>query len=226
MAIAFDATANSAAVDGTSVSSVTYSHTVVSNTNGVIVVGASIYGGAAITGITYNSVALTSIGTNTQNSIHTELWYLKAPATGANNVVVTLDSAADHIVVGSVSLTGVDQTNPLDANTGASSGTSSISADITVVTDQSWIVDVVGNDLSSSTVTMGAQTNRTQRWNTLGTTFIWGAGSTRGPVSTGSNTMNWSSGHFDNWALTVASFAPAGAAASTVHRLLSLGVGI
>src|SRR6266516_1637779 len=67
----------------------TWSHTVASSQSNQILV-VSVDSGASISGITYNSVAMTQLTASTYagSEIHS-LWYLVATAQGAHNVVIT-----------------------------------------------------------------------------------------------------------------------------------------
>ena len=88
-----------------------------------------------MSGVTYAGTALTLIGSqNNGTSVRVELWQLVAPATGANNVVVTL-SAAAKAACGAISLTGVDQTNPVDASNFAASTSANPSVNVTTATN-------------------------------------------------------------------------------------------
>jgi hypothetical protein len=120
-----------------------------------------------ITGITYNSVALTKITKVLTNNYdgggvcgYTQLWYLVAPTTGANTVSVaftrTSPEVLDAIECGSVSFTGVDQTTPYQnlATTYGSGTTPSIA--VTSSTGNA-VVDSVANGAS---ITSSGQTNR------------------------------------------------------------------
>jgi len=150
MAIAFDATSSSAAQTG---SSVTFSHTC-TGTNLILIVGVTMASSVAktMTSITYNGVSMTSVGavdeTTNQNRF-SWLYYLIAPATGANNIVVTLSAApTDFFSVAAASYTGVKQTGQPDASGTATSGSSvvsTISKAITTVADNSWLVGVSCN---------------------------------------------------------------------------------
>ena len=87
----------------------TYSHTC-TGSNLILFVGVSTNSSSdLITGVTYNSVAMTLVdkqaGTSTNYSY---LFYLINPATGANNVVVSASSSTT-IYSGAVSYTGAKQ---------------------------------------------------------------------------------------------------------------------
>src|SRR3972149_3113909 len=77
-------------------SSLTWSHTVTSTgADRILVVGVSIRNGSSqtVSSVTYNGVAFPPVlgGVATNGTVlRNELWYLLNPATGTNNVVVTL----------------------------------------------------------------------------------------------------------------------------------------
>lgn len=70
------------------------------------------------TGITYAGVALTRACRITDSAnIIAEVWYLKAPATGANNVVANWTNTTGDIArLVATDWTGVDQTTPTDTS--------------------------------------------------------------------------------------------------------------
>ncbi|KKL22510.1 hypothetical protein LCGC14_2434730, partial [marine sediment metagenome] len=156
-AIAFDATANG---QDSNVSSLTWSHTC-TGADLVLIVGVSTRGddGDAVPdGVTYNGVAMTLIdGQGFATVLFSSLWQLKAPATGANNVVVSWTTNTVRVVGGSMSFTGVDQTNPIDASNKATGNSTAPSVAVTTVADNAWIVDNLGfRTGSSETVTLDA----------------------------------------------------------------------
>ena len=110
MAIAFDASSA-----GTSVTSTTQTlaHTC-SGVNRILFVNTGITSADTIPGITYNGVALTKIA-SVINGRYFSLWYLIAPATGANNIVVT-SSVSDILRSCAVSYTGAKQSGVPDAD--------------------------------------------------------------------------------------------------------------
>ena len=218
MAIAFDGTANA---NQDSVSSITFSHTVTSNTNGILIVGVAIDSTAnrSVSGITYNTIALTKVRSDDEptTTLHSEVWYLLAPATGAHNVVVTFPGTMDGAVCVSVSLTGVDQSTPVDAQAGSTSNVTVATDTVTVTTvaDNSWVFDILcRNGAGGITATMVAHTNRTERANIADNTdgFV-GAASTLGPKTpAGSTVMDWTNSSNRTYSMSAVSFDPAGAA--------------
>ena len=210
--IAFDAGSNSGA-QGTA-SSYSWSHTC-TGSDLVLVVGVSIrHNTVTVTGITYNGIALTQIRTDGRTSLtYSEIWFLKAPATGSNTIAVTLSGGPTRSISGAVSLTGVDQTTPNDADNGATGSSTTPSASVTTVADNAWIVDVVAvRTGSSETITVGS--GQTQRWNVLdGANGLRAGGSHEGPVTpAGATTMDWTISASKAWALSAAAFKPVAAA--------------
>jgi hypothetical protein len=156
MALAVDAISNSGAK--TSSSGYTWSHTC-TGTNLVLIV--CVTSGSTtpqvVTGITYNSVALTQAVTAAIANARSDIWYLKNPSTGANTISVTLAGTATRTGGAAVSFTGADQSNPIHkSNSDASSGTPSVS--VTTTVENTYLVASLyhGNE---TTATGGGQTS-------------------------------------------------------------------
>lgn len=186
MAIAFDAASSSTA----NASTVTFSHTC-SGSDRVLVVGTSHRYNNKTTSVTYNGVNLTKWSENINSNIcGTQLWYLVAPSTGANNIIVT-QSSTERIVVGASSWTGVNQTTPLGTAV-LQNGTSS-SPSVNVSSSSSEVVIDVLAALDDAGITATVGTSQTQRWNdsaASGGIAIQGCGSSETGAST--TTMSWS----------------------------------
>jgi pectate lyase len=188
--IAFDASSR-AATTTTGRTSLTWSHTIGSGTDRVLVVGVAVEDAsttdANVTSVTYNGVALTAVPSSKINGggtgiIQTQLFYLLGSSlpVGAFNVVVTFQGAVDGISAGAVSLTGVSQAAPGPAATKVdTSGADSISTSISTPVSNAWVVDVVGSGNSGS---FTAGSGQTERWD-LAASGMTGAMSTK-PVAT------------------------------------------
>lgn len=197
MSITYDATTTTS---GTA-SSFTFSHTTTSIGNRLLTVAVSWASDTVtVSGVTYNSVSMTSVGSQTSTvpnpDRNTQLFRLVGPATGANDVVVTLSASADS-VVSSNSFYGVHQTTPVGTwssnslgNTGPTINITSVSGDI--------VIDTLAYDDTTETATVGS--GQTQRWG-VNTGGLVAYGSTEG--ATGSTTtMSWlTSGDGVNWAI-------------------------
>lgn len=190
--IDFDAASNS--TYKTASASYSWSH-VCTGDSRVLYVGISMLsvGGSSVTGITYNSVAMTFKGAiaSVSGAVRTEIWELVAPASGSNSIAVTLSGALDSIG-NACSFSQVHQTIPSEALNTASAtnvGAADATVDVTTVADMDWVVDNVATNDTAITVGAG-QTSRNNVTGTLGS----GAMSTEGPKTpAGSVTMNWTS---------------------------------
>lgn len=220
MAIARDAT-----TDGSfsAIASLThsYSHTC-TGSNLLLIVGVAADPGGTdtVTGVTYNSVAMTKIGAS-QNSTGEgvlTMWSLLGPATGAHNVAITRTGSVDRIYSGAVSYTGVKQSGFPDANNDTSNtGASSIAPSITVVASN--CAAVMG--AISNTATATASTNAVEL-TTMGDLDYKLFESSSLTLSPGAYSMTVTGGTTGMAANTM-SFAPF--VAATTKNLTLLGVG-
>lgn len=157
-----------------------------------LVVGVSMLSLAqTVTGITYNSVAMTFLGSrnSVSGAARIEQWGLVAPSTGTNPIAVTLSGAIASAGNAS-SYTGVHQTSPTEAFNSAQAtnvGAADATVNITTVADNDWVVDTVATD--DTAITVGA--GQTQTGNVTGAGGS-GAMSYEGPKTpAGAVTMSW-----------------------------------
>lgn len=203
--IAFDSASSASTGTGTA-STLTWSHTVgATGTNRILIVGVSIRNSSSqtVSGITYAGSGLTLVGqTTNSNNARVEIWRLIAPATGANNVVVTL-SAAARFVGGASSFTGVSQTPALALGTYFSNigNTFTPTVNVTGVAPGQLVIDTIANNtLATTTALPCVGAGQTQRWNnrtsnSTSSNNTPGAGSTEpGPATHGTVTMSWTLG--------------------------------
>jgi hypothetical protein len=156
MAVTIDASSSGSAT----ATSVTFSHTVSSGSNRLLIVQAAANTDVtgSITGATYGGTAMTQIATFDGNRILA--WYMVAPPVGTANVVVSQDVSRE-IGAFSTSLFGVDQTTPVTGAVSAyasqaDSGVTVTSAANNLVFAQGW--DSAGRSTWTAT---GAQTTST-----------------------------------------------------------------
>lgn len=211
-AIGFDSVASSSVSNAGNIS---WTHTVTSTANSnlilVVMIGTADATDANrnITAVSYAGTALTEAVTaqNNADDFGAGIWYLVNPTTGSNTVRATSSASISRWGVGSISLTGVIQTNPLDA-TSTSVTTDNIHTTSTVntVSQNNWVVDVVAGDAVSRSVDSG----QTLRWEHSTAGFRTAGGSTEGPNSSGNVSAGWSgSGSTNDWAHSAVSFTPA-----------------
>lgn len=181
--IAFDSATDGGIQLG--VTSLTWSHTCSGSDRVLVVFTEDTTGNDRVTGVTYNGVAMTQVqkAVNTNNS-YLYTYVLFAPATGANNVVVST-STSTNLCGGSVSYTG--SANTLDANsTETKNSTTNPSWSLTTVSDNSWVVMATNQTGGPST----AGSNTTLRKDCgSGAMYIWE--SSLNPITpAGSTTIN------------------------------------
>ena len=194
-------------------SALSWSHTVSSGDNRVLVVGVSIRNSASqtvnpTTKITYGTQELTKAGEqNNSTNARTEIWYLVAPTAGTDTVTVNLTASA-KVVGGAWSCQEVHQTTPLGTFTSAQGAT-----DPATVAVSSAIGELVFDTLAmqtDGTVTVGA--SQTSLWNAAvssgpGAARIRGAGSWEAGAT--SVTMSWSGTSTNAWAIGAVALKPA-----------------
>jgi large repetitive protein len=203
--ITFDATSTGNTDQGNT-SPATVSHTTGTGTNRLMIVGVSVEqddeGGTTlnVTSVTYGAGAnlqtFTKVGeAATSGEAAAEMWYLLNPNSGtANvNVIYSGNEAADAVVVGVTTFSGVNQTTPLDLPaTTSTDGTGT--AQITVINGATGdlIFGVIAHDdaRNITTVTDEGQIARWDVSNSDGTgDGITGGGSTKPGAS--SVTLGW-----------------------------------
>lgn len=203
MAIAFDASAKATAVTATSV---TWSHTCTGD-NRILFVAVGVPTADTITGVTYNSVAMTLIDKKQMGADRFfYLWYLVAPATGANNIVAT-SSNSQILRAASASYTGASQTGVPDASTTNNvEGTLSITTSVTTVADNSWLVMVARNS-GAEDITAGASTTLRTLIDPDTSEAIFDSNAAKTPAGSHSLVATKTATNRD-WITVMASFAP------------------
>src|SRR5579862_1048186 len=168
-AVAVDGTSTSSS---TNASSLTFSKTVGSGSNRLLLVGISTKGNQNATGVTYGGVAMSRV-LMLQNADWVEVWRLVAPATGTANVVITLTGGA-NFSAGAISFTGVDQGAPL-GGVNITSG-SSTAPSVTVNSRAGDMVFDVMITQDAGATAPAAGASQTSQWSQL--KGDWGAAST------------------------------------------------
>ena len=205
---------SSGSADGAS--SLTFSHTIGGGSNRILVVGVSIetcnpY--ETVSSITYGGKTLTYLNSAQVTSSNAcrgrvELYYLleaDMPGAGPFNVVVTATGWCDALAAGATSLRGVAQQAPEVSNTNANDAQTSISTNITTLTDGAWLVDAVH---SGNPDTFTANSGQNVRYDQASSTSEV-AGSTLLVASAGNVSLGWTNTSANRLAQAVAAFAPA-----------------
>lgn len=242
MAIALDSATQSTFASP----NVTWTHTIGAGSNLLLVVGVMCRDSTAqpsVSGVTYNSVAMTKARadqTSTSSTfMETSVWLLHAPTTGANSVVATFTGSGSPKGVGvSASYTGAQQSDSADASNGKVLNGSTVgdqTFSVTTVSNNCWIFAISGIQSSSAPTNVPDQTQRgTNVTGTVGSSLYNVAGEDTNGVVTpaGAKTMGFTLGNGGGtargWAMTGASFAPAGSspgATATGGNFTLMGVG-
>jgi len=178
------------------VTSFSWSHTVGSFTNRILVVGVSVNNGKTVSSVTYGSQNLTrfdsiSYESNTQDN---EFWYLINPTVGTGTVTVHLSGSA-YAVADSASFYNVNQTKPfgIDAKALGNGKT----ATVTVASGNNQLVlDILGSDTINGNFQPAS--GQTMLWN--GFSDVPQSGASTKASSGTSTTMTWTDSKTDNWA--------------------------
>lgn len=209
MAIAYDSGTNPTYVNA---ATHTFAHTT-SGSDRLLWVHCWRRSGSANTGVTYNGVSMTSLGAEilaqtVSGDAYLTLWYLAAPATGTNNVVVTSASGLTEHIDSASSYTGCSQTGIPDAQATLSNTTQSdTTGTVTTVADNSWAILFLRTQSGNSTAGSGT----TIRTDAAGFTQTFDGNSPKTPAGSYSLNTTHVSGQTGYW---MASFAPPGASSS------------
>ena len=190
-------------------------------TNGYLVVQTLKQSSQTVTGVTYNSVAMTQLTTIQGNTAAETLylWGLAAPTTGTNDIVVSV-SGAGTLVVDVALYSGAQQTTAVEA-TSTNSGIDATSASVTVttITDNDWLVGYFRSNSGSGAFTAGANTVvRGDAAN--GTRQMVDTGADQTPA--GSKSLNVTMALAANWSAMAFALKPTAAAPSAATPILSL----
>ena len=203
---------------GVLATSITWAH-VVGGGDRFLLVGVSLANTASqtVSGVTYDSVALTLIGTIANGTAsRVEIWGLIAPNTGSHNIVVSF-SAAVSADVGASSWTNAHQTSPTGTFVSGTGSTAS-----PTVSASSAVNEMVHDVVASVAASLTVDSSQEQEWNT-GVTGITGAGSTeRGDA--GTVAMDWTAGSAVSWAIGAVPIRSREEAALTGGQTVSPGL--
>ena len=208
--IAFDSAGTAAQNIGAS-GVLTIAHTC-TGSDRILFVGAHGIWGATgwTTSVKYNWVSLTQIDTvSPQSNTRFSLWYMVAPATWTNNIVITITGGSGGIIGvqwASASYTGVRQTGIPDSKNKGTATNSSLTVATTVVAANSWVV-ACGLSNSSSVSASTGVTSRSELDSVNGSPILWDS---NWPQGAGSYSSRITGGAVDAMGLICASFADVG----------------
>lgn len=173
-------------------SSFTFSHTVGSGNDRLLIVGISLLdvdSAKDVSSVSYNGNSLTEVENFAGSDIRVQIFRMAAPPVGTADVVVNISNGQDNTAaIGAIAFTGVDQTTPIDTGTIAT-GSGEKDAPALNVTSESGdlVMDVLGTDKILPDVGAG----QTEQWNEEHASGKESGASTE--AGAGSVTMSWSS---------------------------------
>lgn len=190
--VTFDA-GSSADSANTAVASLPFNHTIGGGSNRLLLVSVETFS-TAISGVTYNGVAMTNLSTLSCVSepdgdpCRLTVWYLKEsslPAAGTYSIVVT-PAASAKVVAGSASFYNVDQAIPFGTSANFSMPIGYVSTSVTTTSTHQMVYDTgAGQD-----TTAAPNASQTTIWNRKATSNLQAGASYR--QATGSSmTMSW-----------------------------------
>jgi len=202
MSIVVDAISSSGKFDN--VASKTWAHTVGTGVGRILLVLVSHRDydnneSIDVTSVTYAGTNLTkSIDVKGANGSSSDIWYLKNPSTGANNVVVNFSPNSDYGACGAVSFLG---SGGVFATASNNSNTTNISVSLQTPTG-GFVVDCVHGESGSGLTMNGSQT---QIFKTLDDQPDYNAGSYKSGI--GDVSMDWTVAE-EYWTIAAVSLAP------------------
>lgn len=205
-AIAKDTSA--VATSGTCSATITIPSYTITGTNTVLVVS-TMNANTTVLSVTWGSTNLVKAD-GIQATVDNEVWYAATGSGGTNTITMTAVASFQRCGMAAISLTGVDQTTPLDAHNSAScSGAcSNASVSVTTTKDNDWIVNSIGQ------LSKAVQMNPGSGLTNFASTTIPSAvpsgfvGSYKGPVTpAGSTAMNYTN-TTANWTMAIGAFMP------------------
>jgi hypothetical protein len=206
----FDAASSA---NGTSVSSLSWSHTVSAGSDRGLLMGVCLRrGGIETTNtVSYNSVALTSLGTDVNGRAYVTGHWLVNPASGTNTAACTTSggTTAPISFIGiAVSFTDVAQANPTAAGDVVTANGNSVGPSTVINSDTSMLIaDLIAFDNIGALTPGAGQTAHVNTTDSGG----WhdGASSTKAGAA-GTTTMSWTNGLGSVWAHLVVRLREAG----------------
>ena len=180
------------------------------NSNKMLVIGVGwedAVGDVAISALTYNSIDITGgliadvlPYDATYNGL--SLYYMLAPDDVSRDIVVTMASAMEGLSLGAIVLYNVKQQAPEAIAEAVNKATTTASVEITTITNNAWITDVVLNDASSVTNTPSDSSD--ERWTASAsqTTDM----STFHQVALGAKTKSWTLSDIRQWGIIAAAW--------------------
>lgn len=187
-------------------SSKTVSHTTGSGSNRLLLVTVHWNGTQNVSSVTYGGTAMTGLTAVANGNVKSQTYWLAAPASGANNVVVNMSSAA-NLMVDIVSLSNASQGAPGTIGTAGTGSSTAESSSVTPAADGTLIYGV-GTVGTNASVTASVATTQVQ--NAQNSAGMGGASGLIGPISPTSTatTVNFANSLTGAWVSQAMAISP------------------
>jgi hypothetical protein len=208
-------------------SSISWTQTTGTGNNRILLVSVNIfsYSGAPSTvkTVTYGSTSVTAnynvLYSASNPEVHSYVYYLVNPSSGANTIKVTFSPAPTAAVCGSITYFNVNQISPIQAeNTATNSGKSQSSGSVSASGTYSQVLygNIAATAQSSSSYTVNdVASPQTNRWSNFGSYthsgtnyYCVGKGSDETVTASGQVSLSWTTTLSVNWAGIAILLAP------------------
>lgn len=176
--------------------------------------------GGDATAITYNSDSLTKEVSRADYNRRGAHWSLIAPDTGSNTAQVTWSGTASDKVWVFVTMTGVDQTDMVEATNSARATypTTTPGISVTTLTDDAW---AIGQFICRENNTITIDTG-TELWYIAGGATGVGCAGGYSTGSAGSITVDWTTGGTEYGTMCISAVKPASGGGATFTPIISM----
>lgn len=202
---------NKSSSTATNTNTLTFAHTCTGDNRVLVVSVASEDDNStdtSVSGITYAGVAMTQVNTqervNATNYNRVTTYILTAPATGSNNIVITMGGTCLAFIGMAISYTGCRQSSQPEAQITASAEATTVSVAITTLSDNAMVVDALCSGSAANTINPDQGTEEHDV--DLGGT-VDGGMSDIVKVTPGSQTKSWTCSGSSRLALSVLALA-------------------
>jgi len=217
MAIAFDSSTGGDYVAGST--SLTFSHTCSGDDRALFVSILTNTDADTVTGVTYDGDSMTRVDAFLGKNYYHYVYELANPSSGSNNVVISTDTSL-NIFGCATSYTGVDQTNPSEANNkGETDSGTSLGVSVTTSTDNAWVYGGTFCGSKPTEMSAGAGTTAREIGGSMEYTGSVDSGDVISPA--GSKTLNISSSDAQPLGMIVVAITPTGGGGASHTKGLS-----
>jgi hypothetical protein len=198
-------------------SSLTFSHTVTSGTDVLVVCAGGAGDPIGVSGVTFNGVALTKLDEGSRNQAgttdpHASVWHLVNPTATTANVVVTPNDVTPGVISGgAINFDGVDTSTPFEDNNNNNGLSTAASVSLTVTSSGAWMVGSVASVASGTAMTP----SDVEVFENVQATITRHAGGYDDAGTTGSRSISWTVGN-DDWAIAGGVLKPASAVVTII----------